>query len=70
MSMIQVTNPATGAIIKEIKKNTPEEIELALEKGQHAFKKNGLRSMPMNVPDYYKHGQIKFKHINKKLPKS
>lgn len=39
MSMIQVTNPATGAIIKEIKKNTPEEIELALEKGQHAFKK-------------------------------
>lgn len=38
MAKIQIKNPATGEIVDEIKSHTEEEIHLALEKGNQAFK--------------------------------
>lgn len=37
MSKIKVNNPATGEIIEEVKVNTEEEVELALENASTAF---------------------------------
>lgn len=39
MSNIQVKNPATGEVIEEVKRNTKEEVEEAIERASTAFKK-------------------------------